>query len=45
MEYSQAKFKQLAVEYVLENYKGTPLGSSTIVQEAKIIEAYLSDTK
>lgn len=47
MEYSQAKFKQLAVEYALKLPFSSKTGVSAteLVAQAKIIEEYLVDTK
>jgi len=43
MEYADAKFKQLAVEFALKHksYKD----ATELVKEAKVIEAYLNDSK
>ena len=41
MEYAQSKFKQLAVEYALKI--GAVSSASLLVEQAKIIEAYLKE--
>jgi len=43
MEYAEAKFKQLAVEYALTLYKNGAISAQSLVGEAKIIEAYLKE--
>ena len=50
MEYSQAKFKQLAVEFALkiptvEGNKSPSDMADELVAKAKVIEAYLVDSE
>lgn len=41
MEYAEAKFKQLAINYAIQN--GTHADCKELIKDARMIEAYLKE--